>query len=134
MRDLTHKEFEAAPSKVAFLYISALLKQPVGGKMIDDAIKEYPEYFPDEIEHRKKWASVPEDVKEEYFSALSKMHEEVYKDMPPSKGIIGWIKDPKGYEEWNKAWQTFRPIEKQKEKEIHEKYLTPHGINYNSHE
>lgn len=59
MKDLSYAEFEKAPSKVQFLYVAAIMKQPVGSQMIEDAIKDHPEYFPDELEHRRKWAAIP---------------------------------------------------------------------------
>lgn len=56
MKDLTEKEFLAAPAKVQFVYVAASLKQPIGFEMLDSAIRENPEYFPEEVEHRRKWA------------------------------------------------------------------------------
>ena len=60
MKDLTYKELLEAPAKVRFLYTMAVAKQPVGSQMIEDAIKESPEYFPDELEHRRKWELIPQ--------------------------------------------------------------------------
>ncbi len=54
MRDLTYKEFTSAPPIVQHLYWRSLLKMPVGQKMIDEAIKDHPEYFPDEVEYLRK--------------------------------------------------------------------------------
>jgi hypothetical protein len=38
-------EIEKAPARIQFLYIMALSKQPLGSKIINDAAKQYPEYF-----------------------------------------------------------------------------------------
>lgn len=128
MKDLTYSELEQAPAIVQFLYIRAIYKEPVGSQMINEAIENHPEYFADEIEHRRKWASIPQSVHDEYWNEWNKMNKEVFKDMPPSKGILGWIDDPKGYKEWNGAYRKFAPIRDRLERDLHEKYYSPYGL------
>lgn len=59
MKHLTYKELLEAPARVQLLYTLAITNQPAGSKMIEDAIKENPEYFPDELECRRKCALIP---------------------------------------------------------------------------
>lgn len=128
MKDLTNKELEVAPTIVQFLYIRAWMKEPVGSSMIDEAMEKHPEYFPDEIEHRRKYALIPQQVHDAYFEEWREMHQEVYKDMPPSKGLLGWMDDPAGYKEWNESYAKFRPIEIEREVALHKKHYEPYGI------
>ena len=133
MKNLTYKELLEAPARVQFLYWMASTKQPVGSQMIEDAIKESPEYFPDELEHRRKWALIPQCVHDEYWAGKEKLRTECYKDMPPSKGIIGWAFDESGddYNNWNTAYQKCREIEKPLAEALHKKYYGQYGIEYN---
>jgi hypothetical protein len=105
MKELIDKEFLEAPKKVQFIYIMAKIDQPIGSQIIEDAIKESPEYFPDELEHRRKWALIPQHVHDSYSKEIEILRTEIYKEMPESKGILGWINDPKGYEEYSIKWR-----------------------------
>lgn len=122
-----------APARVQFLYTMSMMKQPVGRQMVEDAMRESPEYFPDELELRRKWALIPQSVHDEYWIAKEKLHAEIFKDMPPSKGILGWItdNDTEGYQKWNEAYQKCRDIERPLEKELHEKFYSEYDIEYN---
>lgn len=132
MKNLTFDELAKAPSKVKFLYTMAIIGQPVGSQMVEDAIKESPEYFPDELDRKRKWALIPQSVHDEYWSEREKMREEVYKDMPPSKGIIGWAmdEDRTGFEKWQEAYRKCREIEKPLAEAIHKKYYEKYGIEF----
>lgn len=81
MKDLTVKEFEDAPVNVQYIYMCAVLKQPIGLDTYEDAIKEHPEYFPDEIKHRKKSEKIPQEVHDAYFEERYKLEEEIFKDV-----------------------------------------------------
>jgi len=131
MKDLTYKELLEAPARVQFIYTMAMAKQPVGSQIIEDAIKESPEYFPDELEHRRKWALIPQQVHDDYWKEREILRAEMYKEMPPSKGILGWIDDPKGYEEWNIAYEKCSKAEKPFAAALHKKFYGQYGIEWN---
>jgi len=131
MKDLTYKELENAPSIVKFLYLRAMAKEPVGSSMIEEAIKDYPEYFPDELEHRRKWVLIPQQVHDDYWKEREILRTEMYKEMPPSKGILGWINDPKGYEGWNIAYEKCRKTEAPLAAALHKKFYSQYGIEWN---
>lgn len=38
----------------------------VSADAYNNAIEKYPEYFPEEVEYRRKWESVPQEVKDKY--------------------------------------------------------------------
>lgn len=133
MKDLTYKELLDAPAVVQFIYMAATQKIPVGGEMIDEAISKHPEYFPDELDHRRKWELIPQSVHDEYFKECEKLRTDCYKDLPPSKGILGWMNDPEGFEQWNIAYQKCREIEKPLAAALHEKFYGKYGIKYLGH-
>ena len=51
--------------------------------------------------------------------------------MPPSKGILGWIDDPKRYEEWNIAYEKCNKAEKPFAAALHKKFYGQYGIEWN---
>lgn len=133
MKQLTEKEFSEAPEKVQFLYAMSIIGQPVGNQMIEEAIKESPEYFPDELEHRRKWALIPQQVHDDYWEEREILRTEMYKEMPESKGILGWAKDQSGYNEWRAKYDECREKEKPLSLALHTKYYGQYGIEWNEY-
>ena len=88
MKDLTTKEFFEAPSRVQYIFTAGMVKQYIGSSLYNKAIEEHPEYFPDEIEHRKKWASIPQKTHDDYWKEYWALDKEIMKDVLDSKGII----------------------------------------------
>lgn len=131
MKNLSYKEVLESPAKVQFLYTMAMSKQPVGMKILNDAIAEHPEYFPDEVEHRRKWELIPQQVHDDYLKEREALRIEMYKEMPPSKGILGWIDDPKGYEEWNIAYEKCKKAEEPLVAALYEKFYGQYGVEWN---
>ena len=130
MKNLSYQEIEDAPSKIQFLYISSMLHQPVGMKTVDDAMRDHPEYFPDELEYQRKYALIPESVHEQYDKEKALLHARIYRDMPESKGILGWANDSNGYEEWSKAYEACRKIEIPLAQKLHRKFYSEYGIQW----
>jgi len=54
MKNLSYEDLIQAPSKVQFVYLAATRKIRLGSKILEEAIKEHPEYFTEEIEQRNK--------------------------------------------------------------------------------
>lgn len=129
MKVLTYQELLEAPPKVQLLYLKAVVKQPVGSKIVEDAITEHPEYFPDEIEHRIKYSLIPQQVHDDYWKERDVLIAEIYKEMPPSKGILGWFDDLKGFQEWNEAYKKCRKAEELLATTLHNKFYGQYGIN-----
>lgn len=63
MRTLKAKEFYDAPAMVQHIYMCALMDQPIGCDLYNEAIEKYPEYFPDEVEHKKNPKIYPIPIK-----------------------------------------------------------------------
>jgi hypothetical protein len=134
MKDLTHDEFEKAPHTIQYLYMMALSKSPVGTAAIESAMKDYPEYFPDELEHRRKWDLIPQDVHNEYWGKFFLLHSECYKSLPRDTGILQWATgDNEGYKKWNEEYEKCRKKEKEAEplfRKLHAEYYEKWGIPY----
>lgn len=131
MKYLTYKELLEAPAKVQFLYTMAMAKHLVSSQMIEDAIKESPEYFHNELEHRRKWALIPQQVHDDYWKERGVLSTEMYKEMSPSKGVLEWIDEPKAYEEWNIAYEKCSKAEKPLLAALHKKFYGKYGIEWN---
>jgi len=132
MKNLTIKEFEEYPQEIKYLCICSLLNKPVVSSIYEDAIKKYPEYFPDIIEHRKKWEAIPQEVHDAYQKELFELDKKIYKDVPYSgKGILFYSQHPEEYEEHNKEWKTANKKAQPLYKKLHKKYYAKYGIKYN---
>ena len=131
MKYLTPKEFSKAPAKIQWLYTMALAKQPIGSSTLENAIKEHPEYFPDELEHRRKYDLIPQQVHDDYWKEWRVLIDEMYKEMPPSKGILSCIDDPKGYKEWSIAYEKAKKKQEPLQKALHDKFYHQYGIEWN---
>lgn len=132
MKDLTHKEFEDAPTKVQYIYMCAVMKQPIGSSTYEDAIKEHPEYFLDEIEHRKKWEAIPKEVHDAYWKEHCKIKEEVYKDVPHrGKGMLFYVQNPKERDEYNSAQEAANKKALPLFETLHRKFYSKYGIEWN---
>lgn len=133
MKNLTDKELQDAPATIKFLYWSAKSDIYISSQMLEEAMRDYPEYFPEEIEYKRKWALIPQSVHDAYWLERHKQIEDIYKDMPPNKGIIGWASDKSGndYNIWNDTYKKLREIEKPLAEALHKKYYSQYGIDFN---
>jgi len=131
MKDLTTKEFFEAPSRVQYIYTMGMMKQPIGSSLYNEAIEEHPEYFPDVIEHRKKWAVIPQKTHDDYWEEYWALDKEIMKDVPDSKGIVYWASNPSDYVEWNKKYTKAKEQGKPLYQELHKKFYSKYGIEWN---
>lgn len=116
------------PHEVHYIHMMAYMGIPIGASFYEGVIKKYPDYFPDEIEHRRKWDSVPQSVHDSYWAEYWAFHEELWKDEPKSQGILAEINKTEGQVSFHEAYDRLRPIEKKKEKELHKKYYSKYGL------
>lgn len=128
MKDLTTKEFFEAPSRVQYIYIMGIMKQPIGSSLYNEAIEEHPEYFPDVIEYRKKWVVIPQKAHNDYWEEYWVLDKEVMKNVPDSKGIVHWASNPSDYVEWNKEYTKAKEKGKPLYQELHKKFYSKYGI------
>jgi len=127
MKELSIKEFNEAPHIIQYITIMAHLKQPLGSRIIEKAVFEYPQYFPEELEHRKKWENVPDEVKESYFKEISELFREYFNN-GERKGIVYWATHPDEYKNHEEEDKKLLETLERKEKEIEVKYLSKYGL------
>lgn len=83
-----------APNSVLFVLAAQYTNTPISIDIYNRALNEGPEYFPEEIEYRNKWESIPTEVKDAYYSEpCNSLWGFVDEDMPIElknwPGIIG---------------------------------------------
>lgn len=90
MKYLTYEQVQDAPSEIQILWAASMTNRPVGAGFYQETMEKYPEYFPDEIEHKRKWDAIPQEVHELYYDECAK----VRKERQPSPGLMYWINHP----------------------------------------
>lgn len=131
MKYLSATQLQKAPPIVQYVYIASFMNQPVGGRTMDDAIEQYPDYFPEEVERMRKWELIPQEVHDNYWKEYGNIDDELFKDVPTSEGLIAWCDNTEKYQIWNKAWNIANEKAKPLREKLHEKYYSKYGIEWN---
>jgi hypothetical protein len=132
MKDLTAKEWETAPMEIKNLHLRAYMKLPTGCSTYENAIKEFPEYFPDEVEYSKKWNAIPQEVHDAYLEEYNKIEEMFFCNIPhKGAGMMFFAKHPDAHKEFNKAWIMARNKSLPFHESLHNKYYSKYGIKWN---
>lgn len=116
------------PSEVVALRIAAHNNVPVGLSTYKRIINKYPDYFPNEYAHQKKWDSIPQEVHDAKFKEYWEFYDKLWESEPKSPGIMAHAMNTKEAQEWNEAYERLRPIEKKKEDELYNKYYSKFGL------
>ncbi len=104
---------------------------PCGSDVYEEAIKNNPEEFPEEVEHKKKWDSVPSETKDLYFKKLSELEISHYAKAPHAgSGLVFFSTHPKEHKEYSDFLEKNRPMLQKKKKQLHDKYLAEYGIKF----
>ena len=117
------------PYKVLYLQQCKIAGIPVGMSLYLNIVNEYPEYFPVEAEHHRKWDLIPQEVHNQYNKEYLEAYNKYMSDLPhDGKGIMYFIRNPKEYTEWSKAYND--AIEKAKPHldAIHKKHYSKYNI------
>lgn len=128
MKDKKKYDFADIPAKVLYVQMCGAMGTPIGGGLYDEVITEYPEYFPKEAEHKRKWETIPKEVHDAHWKEYWEFHEALWKDEPKSGGLVSMINNDEQYQKWNEAYKRLKPIEEAKEKELHTKHYAQYGI------
>ncbi len=116
------------PYEVIFLKMAAVNRIPVGLSVYNRIINKYPDYFPSEYAHNKKWESIPKEVHDAKFKEWFEFKDKLWENEPKSPGIMAHARNTKEAQEWNEAYERLRPIEKKKEDELYNKYYSKFGL------
>ncbi len=66
MKHLTGQEYEDAPTIIKFIIQCKSMNIPILYDYFESAIKEYPEYFPDEVKYREELVGKPGMLDNDY--------------------------------------------------------------------
>lgn len=127
MKDLLPGEFEKAPVPIQYLYICAMNNVPVGSSILDEAMENHPEYFPDELAYRAKWDAVPQEVHDAYAEEYA----ELMKMLPQSPGLMKLVTGGEEAEEYFRKEEEVGKEFRLLSKELYDKYYGPYGIEFN---
>lgn len=131
MKELTNNEFKDAPNIVKYIYVRSLMKQPVSASLFNEAVTEYPSYFPEEAEARRKWDTIPQKVHEAYWMEYWKLHNKICNAIPHyGLGILFYSDNPEQYIEYQNAMAIAEPKLERLKKKLHKKYYAEYGIDY----
>jgi len=124
MKNLTTEEFDKAPPLVQFLHMVAISGISIGSSIVNKAMTEYPEYFEEELERKRKWDSVPNEVHSAYNKELHNMSQVVFYGFS-RRGIFSYDPSDTEYnEEYDKRWKKMKEISD----ELFKKYYGPYGL------
>lgn len=131
MKDLTLKEFSDAPAIVQFVFGISAINGTISSTIFDKALDEHPEYFPEEVEHRRKWNSIPQQVHDDYSKEWTLLLEsEIYTEVGASKGFMWMIDHPNEYDDWSIEYGKCKKNKEPLFKKLHERFYGPYGIEY----
>jgi len=134
MKNLSLNELEEVPVVVQYIWVMGASNTPIGSSIYNKAIKEYPQYFPEEVEHERKWSLIPKEVHEAYFKECHELDKVIYKDVPhQGKGIMFFVNNPKADKEHHTAWTEADKESESLRKKLHDKYYLKYGIEYNGY-
>ena len=60
------------PSKILYLYVTSSSNTPVGMSFYEECMAEYPEYFEEELNWRKIYSEIPQEVHDAYNEDFNK--------------------------------------------------------------
>lgn len=132
MKDLTYKELMEAPAIIQFVYLQSAANNPLGSSIIDEAMKDYPQFFKEELELKRRWDAVPEYIKEAYFNEMMLVRKHYDEKTPHyGKGLLFFIQNREAFNEQMDAQKEQRANIKIDASHIHNKYLASFGIPFN---
>jgi hypothetical protein len=132
MKELSQSDFLNAPSIIQFIWIAGISKTFIGISTFEEAIKNHPEYFPDEIAHRQRWEAIPQDVKDNYYKESGMLYEEMSRDdLGKGKGLMHFVQNPGDFDANMKLHEKRRPEYLKKMLLLHNKYFAKYGIEFN---
>lgn len=65
--------FQGLPNEVLYIKIHAMMDMPVSASLYEKAINDYPQNFPEEVEYRRKWDAIPQEVKDKYSDSTFRL-------------------------------------------------------------
>lgn len=121
--------FNRLHSSTQLVIVLQMVNGFVGSDTLEEALKHNPEVFPDIIERRKIWDTIPQKEKDAYFEELHKLNNGYYDSAPHSgMGIVWYVRHPKEDKERDKWLSAHREKYEKKCSELREKYFGKYGL------
>lgn len=134
MKDLSWEEQHSAPPLVIQIYWMARVGIPIGISLHDEAIEKHPEYFPEEVELRKKWALVPKKLEEQWLNKVVAINRKYREAAPPlpEGGLMAIVRatdENKKMIAWRAYWDDAHEVQKKEENELFNRMFNEYGLN-----
>jgi hypothetical protein len=122
-------EFNDIPDEVVIIGMLNAAGLAVGFRYWDEAVKKYPEHFPEETKRREIWDAIPQKVKDKHTVSVKKLRKEVYgvPELVLGKGLTHRMNHPEEYIEYDKEQNRLGKIFRIKEAILHKKYFSKYG-------
>lgn len=130
MKSIPLNEILEAPLTVREVYFSVIVGMPVSASKYKQAINNHPQYFPDEVEHKRKYDLIPQSVHDAYLKELQETIGVIHADLPKTGGWLSLINNSGESDKWHSEYDKIRKKEKAELKRLHEKYYSKYGIKY----
>lgn len=102
---------------------------PCNVDIYEQALKDNPEYFKEELEYRRKWEAIPKSIKNKYYKELGEFETNIYGKAPHAgKGLIFFANNPQASYEYSKYIASYRDELESKRKELNDKYFKKYGL------
>ena len=130
MKDITSTDVKQIPGIVLQIYVNSMCNIPISISTYNEAIEKYPEYFPDEVEHKKKYDAIPKHIHDQYLQEMSELFENYFHHLP-NKGMLCRINNQEEDTDWKKKFDEENGKYSEAEKIIHDKYYGSYDIDFN---
>lgn len=126
--ELPKGDFNTWPSEMLTLWAMQTALGHVTSSVYEEAIKNCPEYFTEELEYRRIYDSIPKEVHEAYLKECRELFNE-WRETNPTRGLYYYLDHQDEYREYNERYKKYREeVEKPREKEIWEKYYGKYNL------
>ncbi len=126
LEDMTMEDFEKSPGLIQHIFVAGICNRPIGMSLYEEAIEKHPEYFPEEIEYKKKWDAIPQSVHDEYWKEYWEKDKEIKKDLPEATGLVGAMNN----DDYHQALKKTYPARDKMRNNLHKKYYSKYGIKF----
>lgn len=118
----TDKWDEVIP-EMRYLQMASALNMPVGSDTIEKCYAAHPEYFPEELERRRIWNSIPEEVKKACYNEDRELFDKAMEGFQ-REGLLALINNSEKQAEWDRRYKIYTDSVKHLDK----KYFGPYGL------
>lgn len=131
MKRLSKEELQKAPVIIQQMHHMALANLPMmmAHSRYMSLVADYPEYFPDVIERRRKWAAIPDEVHAEYKKKSEELREALEHLRPNyTMGMHEWLDEDGDAFLQHKTYSEAHKNQRDERIALHRSTYSPYGI------